>query len=265
MAKHRVPLVLLACGSFNPITNQHMRLFELAKDHMHSTGQYQVVGGIVSPVSDGYGKQGLVLAAHRIAMAKLALQSSSWVSVDEWESQQPDWTETVVTMRYHYGRILKEFEQRVGTHTDSSGKGTSLSGPAPQLKLLCGADFLDTFKVPDLWLDDHVEELVGDFGLVCVSRGGLQPEQAVHESDVLSYHKKNIFLVKEWVRNETSATEVRRALRRGLSVKYLIPDPVIEYIHQHNLYTESSERKNEGTLLRPLIKQAQQPVKSLDD
>ena len=39
MANRRVPLVLLACGSFNPITNQHMRLFELARDHMHSTGQ----------------------------------------------------------------------------------------------------------------------------------------------------------------------------------------------------------------------------------
>lgn len=265
MAKHRIPLVLLACGSFNPITNQHMRLFELARDHMHSTGQYQVVGGIVSPVSDGYGKQGLVLAEHRIAMARLALQSSSWVTVDEWESQQPDWTETVVTMRYHYGRILKEFEQSVATHIDSSGNGPPLSGPAPQLKLLCGADFLDSFKVPGLWLDDHVEELVGDFGLVSVSRGGLQPERAVHESDMLSLHSRNVFLVREWVRNETSATEVRRALRRGLSVKYLIPDPVIEYIHRHDLYTESSERKNEGTVLRPLIKQAQQPVKSLDD
>ncbi|XP_030608524.1 retinol-binding protein 2-like isoform X3 [Archocentrus centrarchus] len=120
MATRRVPLVLLACGSFNPITNQHMRLFELARDHMHSTGQYQVVGGIVSPVGDSYGKQGLVLAKHRVAMAELALQSSNWVTVDEWESQQPDWTETVVTMRYHYGRILKAYEQSVGTHNNSN-------------------------------------------------------------------------------------------------------------------------------------------------
>ncbi|XP_044075124.1 uncharacterized protein LOC122886689 [Siniperca chuatsi] len=265
MATRRVPLVLLACGSFNPITNQHMRLFELARDHMHSTGQYQVVGGIVSPVSDCYGKQGLALAKHRIAMAKLALQSSNWVTVDEWESQQPDWTETVVTMRYHYGRILKEYEQSTGTHNDSSGNTTPLSIPCPQLKLLCGADFLDTFKIPGLWRDDHVEEVVGHFGLVCISRGGLQPERAVHELDTLSRHHQNIFLVREWVRNETSATEVRRALRQALSVKYLIPDSVIEYIHQHNLYTEDSERRNKGTVLRPLAKQAQQPVKSLDD
>nr|XP_061795865.1 nicotinamide/nicotinic acid mononucleotide adenylyltransferase 3-like [Nerophis lumbriciformis] len=261
--KSRVPLVLLACGSFNPITNQHMRLFELARDHMHSTGHYQVVGGIVSPVSDSYGKQGLVLAKHRIAMAKLALQSSNWVKVDEWESQQPDWTETVVTMRYHYGRILKEYEQRM--HEDSIGSSSSSQSTPPQLKLLCGADFLDTFKIPGLWRDDHIQEVVGRFGLVCVSRGGLQPERLVHESDALWCHRQNIFQVKEWVRNETSATEVRRALRRGMSVKYLISDSVIEYIKQHNLYTEDSERRNEGTTLRPLAKQAQRPPESLDD
>lgn len=138
----------------------------------------------------------------------------------------------------------------------------SPSGPSPQLKLLCGADFLDTFKIPGLWRGNHVEEVAGRFGLVCVSRGGLQPERAVHESDTLSRHCQNIFLVREWVRNETSATEVRRALRRGLSVKYLVPDSVIEYIHQHNLYTEDSERRNKDTVLRPLTKQAQQPVKT---
>jgi len=38
----RIPLVLLACGSFNPITHQHMRLFELARDHMHQTGWCQL-------------------------------------------------------------------------------------------------------------------------------------------------------------------------------------------------------------------------------
>ncbi|KAM9720364.1 nicotinamide/nicotinic acid mononucleotide adenylyltransferase 3-like isoform 1-T2 [Menidia menidia] len=255
MTTCRVPLYLLACGSFNPITNQHMRLFELARDHMHSTGQYQVVGGIVSPVSDGYGKQGLVQAQHRIAMAKLALQSSNWVTVDEWESQQPDWTETVVTMRHHYEQILKR-EQSTGTHRGSIGNTTSISTLSPQLKLLCGADFLDTFKTPGLWLHGHVEELVSHFGLVCVTRGSLQPERAIHESDMLYRHRKNIFLVREWVRNDTSATEVRRALRRGLSVKYLIPDSVIKYIHQHNLYTEHSEKINTGTVLRPLIKQA---------
>lgn len=255
--------MLLACGSFNPITNQHMRLFELARDHMHSTGKYKVLSGIVSPVSDSYGKQGLVAAKHRIAMAKLALQSSDWIGVDEWESQQPDWTETVVTMRYHYNNVLQKYQHT--THKLSNDNSTATSNASVQLKLLCGADFLDTFKTPGLWTDEHIEEVSGHFGLVCVSRGGLQPERTVHESDILSRHRQNIFLVTEWVRNESSATEVRRALRRGASVKYLIPDPVLQYIQQHNLYTRDSEKRNEGVLLRPLTKQATNPVSSLVD
>lgn len=78
-----------------------------------------MVGGIVSPVSDGYGKQGLVLAKHRIAMAKLALQSSNWVTVDEWESQQPDWTETVVTMRYKTASTAMASFEKEGCHGPS--------------------------------------------------------------------------------------------------------------------------------------------------
>ncbi|XP_018962868.2 nicotinamide/nicotinic acid mononucleotide adenylyltransferase 3 [Cyprinus carpio] len=242
----RIPLVLLACGSFNPITHQHMRLFELARDHMHQTGLYHVVGGIVSPVGDDYGKRGLVASKHRLAMARLALQSSDWVSVDDWESKLEDWTETVVTMRYHYDRIAAQYH---------SSKDLPTVSEVPQLKLLCGADFMDTFKVPGLWRDDHVEEVVGRFGLVCVSRGSLQPDRAIHESDLLSRHRQSIFLVREWVHNEISATEVRRALRRGQSVKYLLPDSVIDYIREHNLYTQDSEMKNKDVKLRPLTKQ----------
>ncbi|XP_075363510.1 nicotinamide/nicotinic acid mononucleotide adenylyltransferase 3 isoform X4 [Mycteria americana] len=93
--KSRIPLILLACGSFNPITNMHMRLFELARDHLHQTGRYQVIEGIMSPVNDDYGKKGLVSARHRIAMAKLALETSDWIRVDPWECEQETWTETV--------------------------------------------------------------------------------------------------------------------------------------------------------------------------
>jgi nicotinic acid mononucleotide adenylyltransferase len=34
-----------------------------------------------------------------------------------------------------------------------------------------------------------------------------------------------------------SSTRVRGAVSRGFSIKYLVPDPVIEYIQQHQLYT----------------------------
>uniref|UniRef100_A0A7M4E9Z5 Nicotinamide nucleotide adenylyltransferase 3 n=1 Tax=Crocodylus porosus TaxID=8502 RepID=A0A7M4E9Z5_CROPO len=97
--KNQIPLILLACGSFNPITNMHMRLFELARDHLHQTGQYHVIEGIISPVSDNYRKKGLASAKHRIAMAQLAVETSDWLRVDPWESEQETWTETVKVLR----------------------------------------------------------------------------------------------------------------------------------------------------------------------
>ncbi|XP_071607950.1 nicotinamide/nicotinic acid mononucleotide adenylyltransferase 3 isoform X1 [Heliangelus exortis] len=257
--KSRIPLILLACGSFNPITNMHMRLFELARDHLHQTGRYQVIEGIVSPVNDDYGKKGLVSAGHRIAMAKLALETSDWIRVDPWESEQETWTETVKVLRHHYNESLRLFwskkelmENKRSTERSTEGSLSCQHSVLPELKLLCGADFLQTFRTPNLWKEEHIKEIVEKFGLVCISRAGSDPAQYIHESDLLTEFQHNIFLVKEWIQNEISATQIRYALCRGLSVKYLIPDSVISYIAHHNIYTEESERKNEGDLLQPL-------------
>lgn len=81
-------------------TYLHQVLFAGCQLASPLSGWFQVVGGILSPVSDVYGKQGLAPARHRVTMARLALSSSDWVRVDDWESKQADWTETVVTMRY---------------------------------------------------------------------------------------------------------------------------------------------------------------------
>ncbi|NWX96231.1 NMNA3 adenylyltransferase, partial [Nothoprocta ornata] len=257
----RIPLILLACGSFNPITNMHMRLFELARDHLHQTGQYEVIEGIVSPVSDDYGKQGLVSAKHRVAMARLALETSDWIRVDPWESEQETWTETVRVLRHHYNTALQSREefytnkrptQRSPTQRPPQDAPSPQHTVLPELKLLCGADFLQTFKTPNLWKEEHIQEIVARFGLVCISRAGSDPRQYIHESGLLTKYQHNIFLVKEWIQNEISATQIRKALCRGLSVKYLLPDSVISYIAQHNIYTEESERKHEGDLLQPL-------------
>ncbi|NWZ94911.1 NMNA3 adenylyltransferase, partial [Nesospiza acunhae] len=256
--RSRIPVILLACGSFNPTTNMHMRLFELARDHLHQTGQYQVIEGIMSPVSDSYGKKGLVSARHRVAMARLALETSDWIRVDPWESQQDTWTETVKVLRHHYNEALRTFQSQENTrnkHPTESSTGDSLSCQQPvlpELKLLCGADFLQTFKTPNLWKEEDIKEIVGKFGLVCISRAGSDPSQLIQESDLLSKFQHNIFLVREWIQNEISATQIRSALCRGLSVKYLIPDSVIAYIAQHNVYTAESERRNQGHLLQPL-------------
>lgn len=134
----------------------------------------------------------------------------------------------------------------------------------PELKLLCGADVLKTFHTPNLWKEEHVREILEKFGLVCISRAGSDPSQDISASELLSRYRQNIYMVREWIQNEISATSIRRALLKGESVKYLLPDSVISYIKQHNIYTEESEQKNKGDLLQPL-KQHGAMVNPLND
>jgi nicotinamide mononucleotide adenylyltransferase len=61
----KTPIVLVACGSFSPVTYLHLRMFEMAKDYVRQNTDFEIVGGYLSPVSDMYKKPGLLSATHR--------------------------------------------------------------------------------------------------------------------------------------------------------------------------------------------------------
>lgn len=61
----KTPLVLVACGSFSPITLLHLRMFMMAGDYVKFSTDFEIVGGYLSPVSDAYKKAGLASAEHR--------------------------------------------------------------------------------------------------------------------------------------------------------------------------------------------------------
>ncbi len=65
----RTPLVLVACGSFSPITYLHLRMFEMAADYAKFNTNFEVMGGYLSPVSDAYQKHGLASAYHRLVQS----------------------------------------------------------------------------------------------------------------------------------------------------------------------------------------------------
>ncbi|XP_038630028.1 nicotinamide/nicotinic acid mononucleotide adenylyltransferase 1-like [Scyliorhinus canicula] len=262
----RTEVVLLACGSFNPITNMHLRLFELARDYLHETGRYTVIKGIISPVGDGYKKKGLIEAEHRLAMVKMATESSDWVTLSSWESQQEEWVETAKVLRYHYENLenLSNNEKKNATHhkkakkrkIEEKNEASLEAKDVPKLMLLCGADVVESFSIPNLWKKEDIEEIVGRFGVVCISRLGSSVKKFIYESDIIWKFRKNVHLVTEWITNDISATKVRRALRRGQSVKYVIPDSVIEYIQKHSLYDPCSEDKNSNVILAPFQRYA---------
>ena len=48
------------------------------------------------------------------------------------------------------------------------------------------------------------------------------------------------------IQNDVSSTKIRLFLRREMSVQYLIPAPVIEYIEEHGLYEDDSAGSMDG-------------------
>lgn len=240
----KTPVILLACGCFNPATNMHLRMFEIARDFLHRIEQYEVIGGIISPVHDGYGKKELEAATHRLNMIKLALQGNDWVKLSDWESKQETWTRTRQILQYHQNHLnayLHTSDYNVDVNEEDlkwmpDNIRKRCGNKSVIVKLLCGADLLESFGTPGLWADEDIEDIVGQHGLVVITRSDINPSEFIYNSDLLTKYMFNITIVTEWIRNEISSTKIRRALRRSESVKYLIPDDVIEYIHKHSLY-----------------------------
>ncbi|XP_040580377.1 uncharacterized protein Nmnat [Lepeophtheirus salmonis] len=230
----RINVILLSAGSFNPPTHMHLRMFEIAKDFLHQNEKFHVLGGIMSPVHNDYKKESLSEAnsTHRNAMVNLCIKKNPFLKLSTYETSQDSWTRLKIVLEEHKRLLLSSSQKQAPSWMPER---FCLKEPF-QILFLCGADLLESFSVPGLWLDDDVEVIVKDFGLVVISREGSNPEKFIYNSDILTKYKNNIHLVTEWITNDISSTKVRRAMRRNESVKYLIPDEVIEYISEHGLY-----------------------------
>ncbi|XP_054005090.1 uncharacterized protein LOC128890542 isoform X1 [Hylaeus anthracinus] len=242
MAPTRV--ILMSCGSYNPPTNMHLRMFEIARDHLHRMGTHIVVGGVISPVHDAYAKKELASASHRCAMLKLALHNSDWIRLSSWETRQNGWTKTRISLQHHQNLLnsvlldsnnIKHIPIEDLEWIPENVKNSSDHTPI-QIKLLCGADLLESFGTYDLWAEDDIDAIVGEHGLVVITREGSNPNKFIYDSDILSRHMHNIYIVTEWIPNEVSSTRIRRALKRGESVRYLLQDAVIDYVYKHGIY-----------------------------
>ncbi|OVA10821.1 Cytidyltransferase-like domain [Macleaya cordata] len=219
-------VVLVATGSFNPPTYMHLRMFELARDALNSEG-YCVIGGYMSPVNDAYKKKGLISAEHRLQLCHLACRSSSFIMVDPWEAKQSSYQRTLTVLA------------RIESCLCDSGL---IPRESLKIMLVCGSDLLQSFSIPGAWIPEQVRAICRDYGIVCIHREGTDIEKIISADDILNEFKSNIKVVDELIPNQISSTRVRECISRGLSIKYLTEDEVIDYIRQHNLYLNSNEK-----------------------
>lgn len=203
----------------------------MASDHFNKNRgmfNYKVIGGIITPVSDAYGKRSLVSSQHRLEMCRLASENHPFVTVESWEATNPLWTPTL--------KVLQHFKAQLQADEECESRGI-------RLMLLIGSDLMEGLENSTVWQPESVQEIIKSFGLVVIERNPSIPlNLQIFTSNLFYPVRENIHIVPQFVSSEISSSKVRLLLERGFSIKYLTDDKVIDYILNNNLYNSAQSQ-----------------------
>lgn len=148
--------------------------------------------------------------------------------VDSWEAEQKEYQPTAV--------VLDHFEHEINGKRKGIEAANGERKPV-RIALLAGADLIQTMSTPGVWSEKDLDHILGRYGTFIVERSGTDIDDALSN---LQPWKENIYVIQQLIQNDVSSTKIRLFLRRGMSVHYLIPAPVVEYIEQNHLFSEDN-------------------------
>jgi len=200
-------------GTFDPIHFGHLRL---AEELAEAVGLSRVV--FIPAGQPPHRGAPRTAAVHRLEMARRAIAGNPRFEVDAREVESPRPSYTVDT--------LAELRAELGAQQP--------------LWLLLGADaFLDLAS----W---HEWRRLFDLANIAVAA---RPGAPLLQSDAMPPELKNevsqrqaadgpagAVLLRQTTPLDISATAIRDTLSRNGSARYLLPDAVLDYIHEHQLY-----------------------------
>lgn len=163
-------------------------------------------------------------------MCQLAVdQTSNWLAVDTWEALKKEYMPTALVLD-HFDHEINVVRGGVMT-ADGQRKHVRIA-------LLAGADLIQTMSTPGVWSEKDLDHILGRYGTFIVERSGTDIDDALTN---LQPWTENIYVIQQLIQNDVSSTKIRLFLRRDMSVQYLIPAPVIEYIKEHDLYSDDGQ------------------------
>lgn len=189
------------CGSFNPPLYSHFSLAE----QLLNEGLDKI---IFVPVSTKYNKENLVLDKHRYEMLNLVCNKNPNFEVSDIEfnlPKQPYTIETLLKLQDKY--------------------------PECEISLIIGTDNLRQFES---W--HNVEYLLQKFKVIVLSRNEDNIEEIISQSKLLSTYRSSIIEFHSKIKIYLSSSMVRNLIKERKSVRYLLPDEIINYIEKNNLY-----------------------------
>jgi len=195
-------------GTFNPIHNGHLITARAAKEAL-GLDRLLLMPNTRSPLRMS---EPLADAAERLEMVRLAVKDEPGLEVCDLEVRREGTSFLVETLR-----LLQEMH------------------PDTPLTFLMGVDSLETF---DRWKE--VERIVEMVRVAVMPRPGSDARSALKalEERTPALTGK-ILLLKQGPQIEISATDIRKRIKAGKSVSYLVPDAVDAYLKQSDVFKGS--------------------------
>jgi len=196
-------------GSFNPIHHGHLIIARAVAERL---GLSRVVF-IPSANPPHKSTEGLADATDRLAMARLAIGDEPGFEVSDIEIRRTGPSYTILT--------VEDFARQVGDGVP--------------LCWMIGGDTL-----PELHTWHRAGELVDLCRIVTAGRPGFEMADLSVLEPILSVEQIQRLRadILDTPRIDISATDIRRRVAEGHSIRYLVPDPVRAYIDEHGLYRE---------------------------
>lgn len=185
-------------GTFNPIHYAHL----LSAEQVYDRLDFDKIVFIPSARPPHKDHDDIIDSAHRYQMALLATSNNSHFEVSriELERTGPSYAiQTVKELQTHYG-----------------------SGC--ELAWIIGADSLIEFKI---W--KNFDELLD----ICQFIATTRPNYNLENVPPTLRNRVQIFPVTGV---DISATEIRQYVKKRISIRYLVPESVRQYIDEHKLY-----------------------------
>ena len=202
-------------GTFNPVHYGHLRsALELVEQL--SLEQLRLMPCAVPP----HREAPLCSAEHRAAMVELAVSGEDTLSCDDRELRREGPSYTLDS--------LLELRAELGAERS--------------LCLVMGCDALLNVRSWHRW-----QELLEYAHIVVLARPGWQlpgegevanwlATNRLDDRRLLAQRAAGGIVLEELRPLDISSTEIRKYLKEGRSARYLLPEPVLEYIRQHKLY-----------------------------
>ena len=176
----------------------------MVAEYMATATDLDEVMLIVSPQNPLKSQHVLADEDHRLRMAELALRDNDQIGVSDIEFGLSRPSYTIHTL-------------------DALAK----NDPDRSFVLIMGSDNLDIFEKWFQW-----ERILDDYGCYVYNRRG---------SDISDWQDHPGVRLFEPPMIDVSATYVRECLALGRSIRYLVPDSVVDYIRTHDVYGNSSK------------------------